>query len=107
MSRCREGYEYYRDRDRQRWRRFGKAVREAEVSQGGLCAICKQPNKRDKRGKRKDLAVDHCHRTGRFRGLLCNCCNLGLGHFRHDPDLLYAAYSYLNPPVDEEADNAK
>src|ERR1051326_1383585 len=44
--------------------------------QGGVCAICR----RDRPGpKRRLLAVDHCHETGRIRGLLCMRCNTSLG----------------------------
>ena len=57
--------------------------------QGGGCAICgSRPN-----GKR--LAVDHCHDTGRVRGLLCSNCNLGLGNFQDSKGLLRKAYHYL------------
>jgi hypothetical protein len=56
--------------------------------QGGGCAICGKPP--------GDIAlhVDHCHETGRVRGLLCFSCNAGLGQFRHDPDLLGRALEY-------------
>lgn len=57
-------------------------------AQGGGCAICGTPP--------GDIAlhVDHCHETGRVRGLLCFPCNAGLGQFKHDPELLLAAASY-------------
>jgi len=57
--------------------------------QGGGCAICGvTPN-----GKR--LAVDHCHTTGKVRGLLCSPCNTGLGVFKDNTDLLHNAVKYL------------
>lgn len=39
--------------------------------------------------------LDHDHVTGVFRGVLCARCNLGIGHFRDDPDLLRRAIAYL------------
>ena len=64
--------------------------------QRGVCAICKQHNTRKKDGRRFDLSVDHCHETGKVRGLLCSECNLGIGKFKHDPSLLHAAIEYLS-----------
>jgi len=50
------------------------------------CVIC---------GVEEKLVVDHNHKTGKIRGLLCNHCNRGLGHFRDDPTLLEFAAQYL------------
>ena len=46
-----------------------------EKKQQGLCAICGWPSKTSRR-----LAVDHNHKTGKVRALLCNSCNTGLGY---------------------------
>lgn len=57
--------------------------------QQGVCAIC------HKSEIGKSLAVDHCHRTGNVRGLLCMNCNLTLGHAQDSPDRLRQAALYL------------
>lgn len=73
-------------------------------AQGGLCAVCKEPNKQANRNGRnsgagsRDLHVDHDHATGRVRGLLCTNCNLGIGHFGDKPELLSLAIEYLKAP---------
>jgi len=59
------------------------------MAQGGVCAICRRPPR-----KRK-LAVDHDHRTGAIRGLLCWRCNYGLIWYRDLPESLRAAADYL------------
>lgn len=40
--------------------------------------------------------VDHCHSTGRVRGILCYHCNVGLGHFKDNPEVLARAIQYLS-----------
>jgi hypothetical protein len=57
------------------------------------CAICNTPTSK--------LVVDHCHKTNRVRGVLCNSCNLGLGKFKDSPELLEAAMLYLMDSLDE------
>ena len=54
-----------------------KAYQDMLAAQNGLCAICKGPP--DTRWKK--LAVDHCHDSGKIRGLLCMVCNTMLGRF--------------------------
>ena len=68
------------------------------VKQGGKCAICGnfETVKRKSTGITFKLCVDHCHTTGRVRGLLCNKCNLGLGKFKDNPESLITAYKYLS-----------
>lgn len=61
--------------------------------QKGCCAICGADNPRRK--GRKYLCVDHCHKTGKVRGLLCDPCNNGLGRFDDSLALLKSAVEYL------------
>lgn len=61
-----------------------------EEKQGGLCAICGKANRSYRR-----LCIDHCHTSGKVRGLLCDGCNTGLGAFKDSPELLNRAISYL------------
>lgn len=60
------------------------------VEQIGLCAICHNKLPLDPK-----VHVDHCHATGRIRGLLCRGCNVGLGNYKDDRTRLLNAASYL------------
>lgn len=62
--------------------------------QGGKCAICKQPEILLVNKKPKPLSIDHCHTTGKIRGLLCSTCNTGLGFFKNNPEYLKNAALY-------------
>ena len=63
---------------------------------GGLCAICgKAETHLSRKGEITRLAIDHDHVTGAIRALLCHACNVGIGTFGDDPDLLRAAASYI------------
>lgn len=62
--------------------------------QNQVCAICEQPCRTHAR-----LSVDHCHLTGRIRGLLCNQCNHMLGNAKDSPELLRKAAEYLENAV--------
>jgi len=65
-------------------------------TQGGKCAICGvAEGHRSRYGRICRLAVDHDHRSGEVRGLLCNNCNRGLGRFKDSVESLQAAISYL------------
>ena len=63
--------------------------------QGGVCAICKQPEMSMSYGKVKYLAIDHDHTTGEIRGLLCNNCNRCLGLLKDNIDTMYAMVEYI------------
>jgi len=71
-------------------REYGISSEEFDVrlnSQDGVCAICRETRPR--------LAVDHCHKTGKIRGLLCFNCNAALGLLKDDPKRLRSAIAYL------------
>jgi hypothetical protein len=68
---------------------------DMEVEQKGLCAICGNPPS----GKKKVLCVDHCHDTGKVRGLLCDDCNNLLGRAKDKIEHLLSAVEYLQKQV--------
>lgn len=83
------------NRDRQLKRRYGIDLiqyNELFISQNGSCAICNTHQSKLK----VSLAVDHCHTTGKVRGLLCYNCNSGLGRFKDNTSYLLTAAEYLN-----------
>lgn len=68
--------------------------------QNNKCAICGKTQEPD--GRR--LAIDHCHTTGKVRGILCNNCNNGLGSFGDNIEGMLKAIEYLkNPPHNANA----
>lgn len=74
-------------------RKYGITIDEWRLlfeSQGKVCAICKcqEPCK-------MGWATDHCHTTGKIRGVLCYSCNWGLGHFKDNILALEEASRYL------------
>lgn len=63
------------------------------ASQDHGCKICKSKTSNSKAAK--SLFVDHCHRTGVVRGILCNKCNAGIAYFNESKELLAEAIRYL------------
>lgn len=91
-------------RERRKWirlrSRYGltKEIYQQMVEdQGNLCAICKKPETESSSPHidEMDLSIDHCHTTGKVRGLLCRQCNIALGRFREDVTILESAIAYL------------
>ena len=77
-------------KDTQYIRRYGVSKKEVEQmikDQDGLCALCGN--------NMENPRVDHCHETGKVRGILCNHCNVGLGHFFDNVKYLENAIHYL------------
>lgn len=76
------------------------------AAQDGRCAICNEEETAHVgRGRPTNrLAVDHCHKTGKVRGLLCRSCNTGIGHLGDNVERLFAAVVYLEQNSEEIAD---
>lgn len=75
-------------------RRYGLSIEDYNRmydKQGGKCACCLIPSEEFKNG----LHVDHDHKTGEVRGLLCTQCNPGIGYFEDSVDRLKLAITYL------------
>lgn len=98
---CREKmrarYASNKDRYREKWieKKYGKgalAFYNAEIAKDDKCRIC-GISESDAPGGR--LAIDHCHATGRLRGLLCSKCNTGIGLLGDNRAILQAAITYL------------
>lgn len=86
----------YRDKDP--WTLFKRCSRrgitpdvliEKYEAQNECCAIC------NNHIELIDSAIDHNHKTGEFRGVLCKTCNRALGLFKDNPNVLMNAYNYL------------
>ena len=65
---------------------------ERFYEQGNACAICKT----SKAGGRGTFHADHDHDSSKPRGVLCHNCNIALGNFKDNPEILQAAIEYLN-----------
>lgn len=91
-----ERKEWFRRRDLKR--AYGIELEEYEAlakAQQHLCLVCGvQPPD-------GSLVVDHCHKQGNVRGLLCNQCNTGLGLFKDNTETLRNAITYLTPDTFE------
>lgn len=86
---------YYKEnKEKNKYKRYGLTLEEYnEISktQNDCCAICGKHKSKLK----KELVVDHCHSTGKVRGLLCYGCNTSLGVFNDDIRILQKAINYL------------
>ena len=79
--------------------RYGITIEDYRVmqeNQNGKCSICnKEQTRLNRNNKPIRLAVDHDHKTGRIRGLLCYKCNSGIGYFNDNIELLSKPINYL------------
>ncbi len=80
-----------RDRERRKGAPPG-TIKRLLKAQKGKCDICKTL---EHDAPKKRFSLDHCHATGKIRGLLCNHCNAKLGMAKDDPKILRAAAGYL------------
>lgn len=74
--------------------RYGISLSEFNAmleTQGGGCGICHSKTA----GRKGTFIVDHCHSTGKIRGILCHKCNAGLGMFKDSREFLTSASDYL------------
>jgi len=93
--------DYYARSQGRTWLKYyyGISVEEYDAllaRQNGKCAICRE------KPEGQTLCVDHCHATGKIRGLLCRSCNVGLGNYRDDPRLMRAAIVYLEASLADD-----
>jgi len=75
---------------------YGISAEEYEAmleKQEGKCPICRKALKRP--------SIDHCHRTGKVRGVLCRHCNSSLSVFENDPEAVARLVTYLGLPAPE------
>lgn len=85
------------NRNRELLKSYGISIDQFEAMfrlANGKCEICNIELK--PKGWSKDsVAIDHNHKTGKVRGILCNSCNRGIGHFFDDVDILNNSVKYL------------
>jgi hypothetical protein len=94
-----KGREYKRDPEQARATKYGISTLDLELMykrQNSQCALCGITE--NETGKK--LVIDHCHAEGHVRALLCNPCNLGLGHFKDNPETLEKALKYVRHHIE-------
>ena len=80
-----------RNRRKRRAKAYGLTLEQLtalETAADGRCMICRTPVAK--------LVVDHCHKTGRVRGLLCGTCNSAIGYLKDDPEIIRRAADYVS-----------
>jgi hypothetical protein len=105
-ARCKEVQRLYKEANpekvkakNKRWHRstrYGITDAEYQVfmkQQRHRCAVCRVKFNADVAAERAH--TDHCHKTGKVRGILCHRCNVGLGHFGDNVKRMLAAVAYL------------
>lgn len=92
--------DYHSDKGRNRWLKYNYGITIQEYVklieiQKGCCAICGKPETTIKNGRIIRLHVDHNHKTGRIRGLLCSKCNMSIGLCMESKEILLSMIDYL------------
>jgi hypothetical protein len=97
---CRKTDKSYRNKEKEKIRRIKNDYNLTEeqldnlyISQNKRCKICN--TEYEKVSEHKGLYIDHCHITGKVRGLLCATCNRLLGACKDDVNILRSAIDYL------------
>tara|TARA_R110001606_G_scaffold117945_1_gene248028 strand:+ start:151 stop:534 length:384 start_codon:yes stop_codon:yes gene_type:complete len=71
---------------------YNISIKEAQnLYSKNKCSICGKTPK-----TQKGLCIDHCHKTGKVRDLLCTSCNFALGYFKDSEDTMLKAINYIN-----------
>jgi len=83
------------DKDKNKWYKYKYGItleekRQMYDEQNGKCGICEEDML-----VAKDCHLDHNHKTGKIRGILCDTCNRGLGYFQDNPEFLQKAAEYI------------
>ena len=101
-----EQHKRYRKSDKGRYtyylskiRKYGlveEDIRCMMDKQRGCCAVCDDSLYYPGIARYVTCHIDHCHSTGKFRGLLCKQCNWGIGNLKDNIEILKNAIRYLN-----------
>ena len=96
----RKRYDPYKNRNWKLKRNYNISQEDYDKiyeKQGGKCAICEENDTGmyNQHGKIEYFCVDHNHKTGEIRGLLCSNCNTAIGLLKHDPAILAKAIKYI------------
>lgn len=93
---------YRNDRNKHLKKRYGITLDDYNKmweQQKGLCFLCEKPEAIFNRRRTKVLAVDHNHKTGKIRSLLCMKCNTAIGQIDDNPIILMKLLNYLRGDI--------
>ena len=95
-----------REKGRRTFRRAGSLLTSDQYhqlvhEQRDKCKICNRIDSRVRNGRVYNLVIDHDHATGEFRGVICSNCNIALGLFRDNTEVMQVAIDYLKQSRDD------